>query len=176
MPIPNVAQPEYLPIDEALRLHRYEGHCDFALDWYQDAAMVKLVDNAAELYTLDKLTRMYTYLNQKGELYFIEVRENGTWFPVGDVTFWQEDLPIVIGNAAYRGRGIGKKVISALIRRGALLGYGSLFVNEIYDFNLASQKCFTSVGFRPYEKTENGWKYRLNFTENGCNADFFIFP
>lgn len=39
---------------------------------------------------------MYSYLDAHGELYFIEWKENGVWVPIGDVTFWQEDLPIVI--------------------------------------------------------------------------------
>ena len=32
MPIEGVDQPEILPVEEGLRLHRYEGECDFALD------------------------------------------------------------------------------------------------------------------------------------------------
>lgn len=53
---------------------------------------------------------MYNYLNNKGELYFIEVNENGKWKPIGDVTLWQEDMPIVIGEREYRGKGVGKKL------------------------------------------------------------------
>ena len=30
----------------------------------------------------------------------------------------QDDMPIVIGEPHYRGKGIGRKVLSALVRRG----------------------------------------------------------
>ena len=35
-----------------------------------------------------------------------------------------------------------------------------IFVREIYDWNLPSRRCFRSVGFLPYQRTENGWSYR----------------
>ena len=41
------------------------------------------------------------------------------------------------------------------------MGYEKLYVGEIYDFNIGSQKCFESVGFRSYEKTEKGSRYVL---------------
>ncbi|MBQ4322574.1 MAG: GNAT family N-acetyltransferase, partial [Clostridia bacterium] len=58
-------------------------------------------------------------------------------------------------------KGIGKKVVSALVERGRTMGYDKLYVGEIYDFNIGSQKCFESVGFRSYEKTEKGSRYVL---------------
>ena len=155
-----------LPIDATLRLRRFDGRYDFALAWYQDPETVRLVDGVSEPYTYEKLTNMYRYLNGKGELYFIEVREAGEWKPIGDVTFWQEDMPIVIGDARYRGRGIGRRVVSALVARGRELGYDRLYVGEIYDYNTASQRCFESVGFRAYEQTAHGWRYVLELTQS----------
>ena len=151
-------------IDETLRLRRFDDNYDFALEWYQDPETVRLVDGKAESYSYEKMTTMYNYLNGKGELYFIEVNEDGKWKPIGDVTFWQEDMPIVIGDPNYRRKGIGKKVISALLERGRAKGYDKLYVGEIYDFNIGSQKCFESVGFRSYEKTEKGSRYVLNLS------------
>lgn len=161
MPIQGVPQPEIISIDEALRLRRFDGQYSFALAWYQDAETNYLVDGKREPYDWTRLSRMYQYLEQKGELYFIEVMENGAYLPIGDVTFWQQDMPIVIGNRHYRGRTIGRKVISALVQRGKSLGYSCLQVEEIYDWNEGSHRCFESVGFRPYEKTEHGARYRL---------------
>ena len=63
---------------------------------------------------------------------------------------------------AYRGKGIAKQVISALIKRGKSLGYTELYVNEIYEFNLASRKCFERMGFEACDKTEKGNKFVLN--------------
>ena len=90
-----------------------------------------MVDGKRDPYTIERLGGMYRYLNNAGELYFIEVLGNGTYKPIGDVTFWQEDMPIVIGDPAYRGKGIGRKVISALIERGKFLGFDQLAVGEI---------------------------------------------
>ena len=161
MAIQGIEQPEMIQIDDALRLRKYDGVHDFALGWYQDEETVWLVDGKRNPYTPERLNGMYRYLNEAGELYFIEVCENGAYKPVGDVTFWQEDMPIVIGDPAYRGKGIGRKVISALIERGKELGYDHLTVEEIYDWNIGSRRCFESAGFVACEKSEKGSSYRL---------------
>ena len=161
MGIQGIEQPEIFQIDDTLRLRKYDGVHDFALEWYLDEETVYLVDGKRDPYTMERLGGMYRYLNNVGELYFIEVLENGTYKPIGDVTFWQEDMPIVIGNPAYRGKGIGRKIISALVERGKALGYDHLEVGEIYDWNEGSRRCFERVGFVACEKTEKGSTYRL---------------
>lgn len=155
-----------IEIDSSLRLRPFDGNYDFAFEWYQDPETVRLVDGIAEPYSYHTLTNMYRYLNEKGELYFIEINENGEWKPIGDVTFWQNDMPIIIGDPEYRGHGIGKKVISALIERGKALGYDKLYVGEIYDFNVASRRCFESSGFKSYEKTEKGSRFVLELSSS----------
>ena len=165
MPIPGIQQPEVLhvPCQDhiKLRLRKYDGHFDFAWPWYQDPETVRLVDGKTEPYSMERIEKMYTYLNEHGELYFIEIFRNDLWTPVGDVTFWQEDMPIVIGDPSLRGMGLGTKVVCSLVRRGIRLGYKELFVDEIYDYNTGSRKCFEKAGFMPYEKTEKGWRYVL---------------
>ena len=161
MAIEGIVQPEILRINDALRLRKFDGIYDFAFDWYQDEETVYLVDGVRRKYSQETLKCMYEYLDKQGELYFIEVLECDVFKPIGDVTFWQYDMPIVIGEKAYRGKGIAKQVISALIKRGKLLGYTELYVNEIYEFNIASRKCFESMGFVAYEKTEKGKKFVL---------------
>lgn len=162
MAIQGIEQPDLIQIDDTLRLSKYDGTHDFALAWYQDEETVWLVDGNRNPYTPERLAGMYNYLNEAGELYFIEIMENGTYKPIGDVTFWQEDMPIVIGDPNYRGNGIGRRVILALIQRGRMLGYDRLEVGEIYDWNEGSRRCFESVGFTPYEKTEKGHSYRMS--------------
>ena len=102
MPIPGIQQPEVLhvPCQDhlKLRLRKYDGHFNFAWPWYQDPETVRLVDGKTEPYSMERIEKMYTYLNEHGELYFIEIFRNDLWTPVGDVTFWQEDMPIVIGD------------------------------------------------------------------------------
>ena len=162
MGIQGIEQPEIFQIDDTLRLRKYDGVHDFALEWYKDEETVYLVDGKRDPYTMPRLKGMYEYLNDAGELYFIEVLENGTYKPIGDVTFWQEDMPIVIGEPAFRVRGIGRKVIAAMIQRGRTLGYDYLEVGEIYDWNEGSRRCFESVGFPPHEKTEKGHSYQMS--------------
>ncbi|MCM1047544.1 MAG: GNAT family N-acetyltransferase [Clostridiales bacterium] len=162
MSIIGIKQPDLLEIDNSLRLRKYDYDCGFALSWYQDEELVYLVDGRREPYTMEQLKRMYTYLDGHGELYWIEINDVNHYIPIGDVTFWQEDMPIVIGDKSFHGKHIGRKVIGALAKRAALLNYDTIYVREIYDFNTASRKCFESVGFEPYEKTEKGNRYRLS--------------
>lgn len=162
MPIKNVNQPEIITINTELRLRKFDNKYSFAFEWYQDEDTVKLVDGLnAEKYDSAKLKRMYEYLNNIGELYFIEILDNKKFMPIGDVTFWKDDMPIVIGNADYRGKGIGKQVVRALIQRAVELGYGEIKVREIYTYNIASQKLFESVGFKKTGCTKDGFSYTL---------------
>lgn len=163
MAIQGIEQPEVIQIDELLRLRKFDDGYDFALAWYQDLDTVWLVDGDRIPYTPELMAKMYNWLNDAGELYFIEVLENGTYKTIGDVTFWQDDMPIVIGVPDYRGKGLGRKIISALVKRGRELGYNQLRVDEIYDWNEGSRRCFESVGFTAYEKTEKGSRYTLTF-------------
>ncbi len=160
MPIVGVEQPCFIQVDQSLRLRRFDGIFDFALPWYRDEETVYLVDGNKEIYNLQKLRKMYRYLDQRGELYFIELLQDGKFVPIGDVTFWREDMPIVIASP-YRNRGIGKKVVSTLVSRAADLGYNCIYVNTIYDYNIGSRRCFEAVGFVPFEKTNNGHRYKL---------------
>lgn len=161
MAIPGIIQPDILEISVGLRLRRYDGRHVFALPWYQDEETVYLVDGIRQPYTPERLERMYTWLDEQGELYWIEVLTEEGWLPIGDVTFWRDDMPIVIGDRRYRGRGIGRQVVSALIRRGQGLGYDWLRVREIYDCNAASRRCFEAAGFRAYEKNAKGSRFEL---------------
>lgn len=161
MPIENISQPQIIDIEPGLRLRAFDGKYDFAFSWYQDPEIVYLVDGVRRAYSRETLTAMYSYLYKHGELYFIEIQKDGEFVPVGDVTFWENDMPIVLGDPDCRGKGVGRKVIGALIDRARFLGYSRLRVGEIYDWNIASQRCFTAMGFIPYEKTEKGSRYVL---------------
>jgi len=162
MPIPGIEQPEYITVCDDIRLRKFDNNCNFALEWYQDSETVMLVDGTPEPYDLEQLHKMYSVLNERGELYFIEILDGDTFVPIGDVTFSEKDMPIVIGDKSCRGKGIGKKVVTALVERGKQLGFTSLEVNEIYKYNITSQKLFESVGFRKYEETDKGYRYKLN--------------
>jgi RimJ/RimL family protein N-acetyltransferase len=164
MPIESTPQPEIIDIDEQLRLRRFDGECGFALEWYLDPETVWLVDGVRTPYTPEKLRGMYGYLDRHGELYFIEVMKDGAFIPVGDVTFWQEDMPIVIGDPACRGKQIGRKVVSALTQRARQLGWKEIFVDQIYHYNVPSRKCFEAAGFQLFASTEKGVTLRKDLT------------
>lgn len=161
MAIINVEQPNLIQVADNIRLRKYDGKYDFAYKWYQDEDIVYLVSNTKEVYTKDTVKNMYEYLNRNGELYFIEILENSEYIPIGDVTFWREDMPIVIGDKNYRGIGIGGKVVQALICRAKKLGYKEIYIDEIYSYNIGSRKCFEKNGFKEYKKTERGSSFRL---------------
>ena len=162
MGIKGIAQPEYIAISPDLRLRKYDGSFEFAQEWYKDKETVRLVDGEnAEPYDYDKLNKMYSYLDKNGELYFIEVRVNDEFHPVGDVTFSQNDMPIVIGDYEFRRKGIGKLVVNALVKRAKELGFKYIYVREVFDYNVGSQALFESVGFIKHTKTENGYRYAL---------------
>ena len=161
MPIENIPQPETLPISETLRLRKYDGKHDFALSWYLDPETVWLVDGDRDIYTPEKLNKMYAHQDAHGELYFIEALEDGAWKPIGDVCLSLDDFAIVVGEKAYRARGIGKSVVSALVERARALGWQRVRVGGVYDFNAGSRRLFTSLGFREEAKTEKGHSFIL---------------
>lgn len=162
-------QPEIIWIDEELRLRKFDGNYEFALEWYQDEELVYSVDNRKEPYDFEKLSRMYHYLNEMGELYFIEIKKGEEFEPIGDVTFSAQDMPIVIGEKKFRNYGVGAKIVKKLIERGESLGFRKLFVREIFSHNLASQRLFEKCGFVRYEKTKDGYRYVLEIEKKRRN-------
>lgn len=161
MPIENIEQPELLPVSGTLRLRKYDGKHEFALPWYLDPETVWLVDGDSKPYDGELLNRMYAHQNANGELYFIEIRDGGSWRPVGDVCLSPDDLAIVIGEKDLRGKGVGRAVVSALTDRSRALGWTRVRVGDIYDFNAGSRRLFTSLGFREEAKTGKGHSYIL---------------
>ena len=73
-----------IQIDDSLRLVPYflADHHDAALGWYQDVDLVELVDGIGIPCSLEKLNTMYSYLESNGDLFWIEFREKGEWFPL----------------------------------------------------------------------------------------------
>lgn len=160
--------PAVLDIAHDLRLVQSYAPPAEALSWYQDPDTLWMVDGMREPYTPERLARMYAWLSARGELWFIEVRDgipgdaNDGWHAVGDVTLCPDDLPIVIGEKDLRARHVGRRVVGALCEWARTLGWREARVGEIYDWNVASQRCFSAAGFEPYERTERGARWRRN--------------
>jgi L-amino acid N-acyltransferase YncA len=141
--------------DGVVRLSRWDpanGDVAEALDWYGDPDVLYYSEGAdASPFSIERVRNMYRILHDTGELYLIEVQENGQWKRIGDVTLAAHTLPIVIGDAAWRSRGVGSRVLRLLIGRARELGWESLTAKSIWDDNLKSRRLFESVGFRLVE-------------------------
>lgn len=139
-----------IPIHETLRLRTPEKkEWDLAYPWYQNPKVMYLSEGVTnQTYELYHIYNMYEFLSTRGELYFIEVKEDEKWIAIGDVTLWEENLPIAIGDESYWGRGIGKLVIKTLLKRAKCLGMTKISVPAIYHYNIASQRLFESCGFK----------------------------
>ncbi|WP_353947955.1 GNAT family protein [Sporolactobacillus sp. Y61] len=155
-------QPDILTVSKRIRLIKFREIIPEAFAWYQDRETLRLVDGPDRRpYDRETLSRMYRVLGKMGELYYIEYQAADHFYPIGDVTLALHDLPIVIGDPACRGKGIGSQVINALVERATRQGLKHLYVREIYDYNIASQKLFLKYGFRREGKTKLGHAYHL---------------
>jgi RimJ/RimL family protein N-acetyltransferase len=130
--------------------------------WYQDRETVRLVDGPdAVHYDLDRLKAMLRYLSEHGELYLIErLTQDQRWIPIGDACLQPRAMPIVL-SPDQRGQGIGSAVGKALIERARELGWQSVEVSDIYDYNAISRRMYESLGFRVVGDTEHGHRYSL---------------
>lgn len=159
-------QPNIIEINTNLRLRKFDGNYDITYEWYQDIETVRLVDGEnAITYDMEKIKKMYDYLDNHGELYFIEMLDNDTFMPIGDVTLYQENMPIVIGDKRFRNKGIGNLVIRAMIQRAKAIGYKTIYVNEIYHYNYSSRALFEKNGFVAYKSTNSGSSFKLDLSE-----------
>lgn len=114
-----------------------------------------------KVYDLETIYRMYSKLDELGELYFIEIMDDGVYKIIGDGTLSEENMPIVIGDKKYWGLGIGKKVILKLLDRAKELGYKSITIPEIYDYNNRSKRLFKSVGFKEFKTNKESKSYKI---------------
>jgi RimJ/RimL family protein N-acetyltransferase len=143
-------QPQIINIDNEVRLRSYDGSYKQAIPWYQDEFVYynsEGITDTSKIPDESYVKRMYEYLNNNGELYFIEVLEDGAYIPIGDVTIKEQNPPIAIGVAKYRGVGIGTKVMKVIIKRGKEIGITKFYGTTIYDYNIASQKLHESLGY-----------------------------
>ena len=154
-------QPELIEIKPGLRLRTpKKEEWRLAHPWYQNEKVMYLSEGVKnKTYNLSQIYNMYEYLSTRGELYFIEVFEHNRWLAIGDVTLWEENLPIAIGVEAYWGQGIGKAAINCLLKRAKELGMTKISVPAIYHYNKASLRLFESCGFKKISENETEKSY-----------------
>lgn len=164
MGIKGIIQSETIFINEGLRLRSPDKtEWKAALPWYQNPKVLYYSEGVTDkVYDIEIINRMYSCLSSIGELYFIEVFEEGVWKSIGDVTLSENNMPIAIGDEKYWGKGIGKKVITKLIERAKLIGLSKIYIPQIYLYNNRSEALFTSMGFIEVNKNETEKSYELN--------------
>ena len=162
MALKEFVQPEIIDINESLRLRKYDGHYELFLPGYQNPVVYQNSEgifDESRIPNLDYVNGVCTYLAKVGELYYIEVKENGIYVPIGDVTVKDENPPIAIWVDAYRGKGIGKLVMQAVIDRLKKQGFAKITGSTVYQWNTASQKLHEDLGFHRVSEDENEITY-----------------
>ncbi|MTI48225.1 MAG: GNAT family N-acetyltransferase [Firmicutes bacterium] len=158
-------QPSILNVDKNIRLRKTEeSEWITALPWYENPSVLYYSEGIEDLekkYNLDTIKRMYKYLSENGELYFIEFLEKDKWTSIGDVTLSENNFPIVIGDETYWGRGIGKKVIETLLLRAKNIGISKIYIPTIYKYNDRSRNLFTSLGFNKVSESDKEESFQL---------------
>ncbi len=162
MAIENVIQPEIIKIDENLRIRKPdESEWSVAVKWYHNPKVMYYSEGVTnKVYDLHNIQCMYKSLGNQGEVYFIEAYENNAWKPIGDASLSEKNLPIVIGDEAYWGKGIGGKVVSKLIEHAKEIGLSKISI-EIYKYNDRSRNLFTSLGFVKVSEDEKSDYFEL---------------
>lgn len=143
-----------ISVTDKISLIPYYPAYETALVWYQDKTLCKQVDNTDAVYDLEKLIRMYHYLDTHGDLFYIAY--GGTL--CGDVCLQNTgELSIVICKE-FQNRHIGRAVIRQMLTLAAEKGFTQCFAH-IYSFNIQSQQMFKSLGF--VEESEERYVYPI---------------
>lgn len=163
----NPSQPQFIIINDTLRLRKYDGNYHSFLTAYQDPFVYQNSEgifDESHIPTLDYVKGMCEYLTANGELYFIEIIADGEYISIGDVTVKCENPPIAIWYDKYRNKGIGKLVMMTVIGRLRELGAQKITDSTVYKWNIASQKLHESLGFRKTKESETEYFYELNLS------------
>ncbi|WP_249274402.1 GNAT family N-acetyltransferase [Candidatus Enterococcus clewellii] len=146
-------------LNERLRLVAFDQMREESVAWYQDEKSMKSIVGKPITYDREKIIQMYDWQNKHGELFYIEYLTDGFYRTIGDVWLAKNDYAIVI-DQKYRNRHIGREVTKYFIYRARKNGWDTMFVSEIFNWNKASQKMFTSLKFYPFKEHKNSWSYR----------------
>jgi RimJ/RimL family protein N-acetyltransferase len=125
-----------------------------AAPWYHDPEVLHFSEGAGTPpYDAALVEQMYRTMAERCEVYIIEVQTPTGWHPIGDAALCRDaGTPIVIGEATYRSRGLGARVLHLLIARARALGWPRLVAKGIYTYNERSLRLYTRAGFRIREQ------------------------
>jgi len=71
--VKGAVQPKEIIVDENITLVKYYPYYKRTLEWYQDLALCKQVENIDVPYDMERLKRMYKYLSSQGECLLYQV-------------------------------------------------------------------------------------------------------
>lgn len=157
MPFDGIEQPDVIVLSGNYRLKKYDGAYEKALAGYQDPVVYQNSEGIFDPQKkpdLNYVRGMFSYLDNAGELYFIEALEDGQYIAVGDVTAKPENPPIAIWQERYRGKGLGKLAMQAVIDRLRALGFRRITGSAVYRWNPASLAMHKALGFVVVEERE----------------------
>lgn len=152
-------------INEKIRLVPFDGTRKVAIKWYQDVDNMFYIVGTPSIYTKRQIQQMYHWQNKHGQLYYIEYHTEKGFQTIGDVWLSEDDYAIVI-DKKYRKKGIGRSVTKYFIHKAKKMNREFLVVSEVFNWNTASQKMFTSLNFYPYRKQKDAWSYRKRLRKN----------
>lgn len=167
MSFKNVEQPNIININEKLRLVKANStQASIARNWYQDPKILYYSEGkGVGPYHEDSIDGMYRIMEMRGELFFIELKEDNCWIPIGDVGLLNNGIPIVLGVEKYWGRGIATAVMSVLIERAKDIGLKKLYA-KIYKYNERSLRLFTKFGFKKCSEDHDMEHFEYEFKPN----------
>lgn len=164
MPINNIKHPFIIEIDDSLRLLKYNGNYEEALTGYQDPYVYQnsegIFDDTKKP-DIDYIKGMFEWLNNNGELYYIQIKAGEDFISIGDVTIKDVNPPITIWYENYRGIGIGTKVMKTVINRLKELGYEKIIGTTVYKWNKSSQRMHEKLGFIKIDENDDEYIYEL---------------
>ena len=136
-------------VDEDIKLIPYYPNPEETLEWYQDPELCKQVDNVDEVYTPEKLNRMYAFLSEHGHCYYISYHGK----LVGDITLRNNAEICLVVCKEYQNLHIGRRCVQNMIELAKEEGLTELKAH-IYAFNKQSQTMFEAVGFQKLSEEE----------------------
>ena len=136
--------------DLRLRPVRIPDDVPLAVPWYHDPEVLRFSEGEGiPPYDAPMVERMFREMATRCEVYVIEVDRGGAWRAIGDAALCHTaGTPITIGDAAFRSRGIGTRVLALLIARARALGWPRMVVSGIYTDNLRARRLYERAGFR----------------------------
>lgn len=161
--------------DLRLRPVRVPDDVATATRWYHDPEVLRFSEGeGTPPYDAPMVERMFRDMSTRCEVYIIEVRTPSGWHAIGDAALCRTaGTPIVIGDRAYRSRGIGTAVLRLLINRAKALGWPDMVVKGVFVSNDRALRLYQRAGFRVTGRVadEAGrpmWAMKLELS--GCDS------